>query len=553
MNNNHKVIHSLLVALSILSVFLSPGLFAMAKSPSEKVNVIFIMSDDHAAHAIGAYRSRLASVMPTPTIDKLANEGTVFRNAFATNSICTPSRASILTGQYSNTNGVRDLFGAIPAKQQYLALEMSKSGYETAMIGKWHLKEEPGAFDFYKVLEEQGAYFDPVFRVQGDKPWPKNEVSYQGHSSDVITDQTIAWLKQRKGDKPFFLMHHYKAPHDMFEYAPRYEEYLANVHIPEPSDLYSQLDTQGSIATKGRNNSMVNELATSVSQRNHRRSMGIDMGIDSNLSHREFTHQAYQKYLKAYLRCVKGVDDNIARLIATLKELDLYDNTVIIYTGDQGMMLGEHDMIDKRWMYEESMRMPFIVRDPRIKQVKETDILINNTDYAPFILDLVGAAAPAQMQGRSFASALQGKEPKDWRKATYYRYWMHRAHHDVPAHFGVRSKEHKLMFFYGKNYEKPRPYYQRSDTNRVNTGAVWEFYEIKEGVDPPNASTTPAAWEFYDLTKDPDELNNVYGDPAYASVIAELKAEMKRQRQQYNETDEDFPEIKAVIDKHWDI
>lgn len=550
---NHQITRQVgLIALS-LTVLLSPCAQAINSLAKDKVNVIFIMSDDHAAHAIGAYGSRLAALNPTPNIDKLASEGTVYKNAFVTNSICTPSRASIITGQYGNTNGVYDLFGRITPEQQYLPQEMKQAGYETAMIGKWHLKEEPGAFDYYKVLDQQGLYFDPIFRVQGEKPWPQNEVRYKGHSSDVITDQTMDWLKNRKSDKPFFLMHHYKAPHDMFEYAPRYKDYLANVDVPEPVDLYQRPKNHGSAATRGVNNSMEHELATSVSQRNTRRSMGVDLGVDTKLSHKDFTHEGYQRYLKDYLRCVKGVDDNIARLVAFLKQEGLYENTVIIYTGDQGMMLGEHDMIDKRWMYEESMRMPFIVRDPRIDQVKESDILINNTDYAPFMLDLVGAKTPDKMQGRSFLSSLYGVEPFNWRTATYYRYWMHRAHHDVPAHFGVRSKDFKLIFYYGINFEHPRPFYQRWDTDRVVLNYNWEFYTSQDGVAPPNASKTPAAWEFYDLKNDPQELNNVYNNPKYKNIIKELKDEMLRQREEYGETDKKFPKIQKIIDDNWDL
>nr|WP_155949318.1 sulfatase [Gayadomonas joobiniege] len=499
------------------------------------------MTDDHAAQAVGKYGSRLAKLNPTPTLDKLADEGMYFKNVFVTNSICTPSRATILTGQYSQTNGVLDLVGSLSTEQQTLPRLMSDAGYETAVIGKWHLKKEPGAFDYYQVLKMQGTYFDPLFRVQGDKPWPKNTKTYKGHSSDIITDLSIEWLKKRKKEgKPFFLMHQFKAPHDYFEYAPRYEDYLADVEIPEPVDLYKQLDSQGSIATKGVNNELVNDLGTSISQRHNRRSLGRDLGIDPSLPHDEFTHQAYQKFLKAYLRCVKGVDDNIARLIQTLKDIGEYENTIIIYTSDQGMMLGEHDLQDKRWFYEESIHMPFIVHDPRVKNgPKSSDLLINNTDFAPFILDLAGQSVPDDMHGRSFKAALYGEQIDDWRWASYYRYWTHRQYHDVPAHFGLRTKDYKLIFFYGKGFK---------------TGHTPFFYDrkwVEKTGKLNNEIATPVAWELYDLRKDPQELNNVYGDPAYAEITAKLKAELKRQRNLYNETDENYPHLDKIIQAHW--
>ena len=266
---------------------------------------------------------------------------------------------------------------------------MKEAGYQTAIIGKSHLKKEPAAFDYYEVLEMQGTYFNPTFRVRGEKPWPANETKYQGHSSDIVTNLTIDWLKQRNNKKPFFLMHQFKAPHDMFEYAHRYETYLKDVEIPEPADLYTVDDQFGSPATRGRNDNLRSVIGTSISKRNTRRNMGTLLGIDTDIKEPEFTRQAYQKYLKAYLRCVKGVDDNVARIIHTLKELGEYENTIIIYTSDQGMMLGEHDLQDKRWMFDESIRMPLIVKHPLSNQQGvKNDILLNNTDFAPFMLEL---------------------------------------------------------------------------------------------------------------------------------------------------------------------
>ncbi len=498
-------------------------------------NILFIMSDDHCAQAIGAYKSRLAALNPTPAIDRLASEGMLFENAFCTNSICTPSRACIMTGQYSQTNRVLTLDERLPPEKHYLAIEMKKAGYQTAMIGKWHLKDEPAHFDYYKVLPGQGKYFDPAFREKGRGAWPDNTVKHEGHSSDAITDIALDWFQTRHdAERPFFMMLHYKAPHDMFEYAPRYENYLADMDIPEPESLYSQPQF-GSVATRGKDGSLDHRIGTSVSKRHPYRNYGMDFGVDPNLPDKEYTHQAYQIYLKKYLRCVKGVDDNLARLFDFLRREGLMDNAVILYTGDQGFMLGEHDYIDKRWMYEESMRMPLLVRyPPTIKAGSRTDLLVNNTDFAPTMLDLAGTAIPPQMQGRSFTSVLQGKPPTGWRTATYYRYWMHLTHHDVPAHFGIRTKRFKLIFYYGRALAR----------YRGRQAMTWlpQSYRVEP---------TPPGWEFYDLQDDPYELVNQYGNPEYQDTIAQLKVQLRRERERLDETDDAYPDFKQIIDAHW--
>jgi len=495
---------------------LVPGSYGVASAANERPNILYIMSDDHAAHAISAYGSRLAKVAPTPNIDRLAKEGILFDNCFCTNSICVPSRATILTGQYSQTNGALDLGGKLEPENQHLPRLMKQAGYETAMIGKWHLKEEPAAFDYYCVLPGQGSYFNPILR-ESDGKWPENEKRYASydsrHSSDVIMDTSLKWLKNRKSSKPFFLMHHFKAPHDNFENAERYDWLFNDIDIPEPESLWNS-GNHGSEATKG--------MGTSIGKRNKRRNMGMHMFVDESLPDEQYKRTAYQRYLKKYLRCVRGVDDNIGRLFEYLDKSGQMDNTVIIYTSDQGMMLGEHDFIDKRWMYEESMRMPFLVRYPKmIKMGSRTDEIINNTDFAPTILELAGLKAPEYMQGRSFVSILKGRTPPDWPQSTYYRYWMHMVHHDNPAHFGVRTKEYKLIFFYGQNYKQGGP------------------------------SPTQPGWELYDMKNDPHEMNNLYGERRYAHVVANLKSELLRLREKYNETDEKYPQIQRVIDEYW--
>ena len=519
-------------ALMVLLVLFWASDFVKAKRP----NILFIMSDDHTSQAVGAYGSRLAKLNPTPTIDRLAKEGMLFENAFCSNAICAPSRATILTGQYAHTCGVHDLRGSIEAGRQFLAIEMKKAGYQTAMIGKWHLKKEPADFDYYCVLPGQGKYHDPEFRIRGEKKWPKNLIKFEGeHSSDAITDQTLKWLKEGRDDsKPFFLMHHYKAPHDYFEHAHRYNDYLANVDIPKPDNLHKSHPAKfGSIATRGYQDELVPHIGTSIGNRNPRRSYAIDLPQrfsqdypndydPSKLSDREIKDLSYNVYLRKYLRCVKGIDDNLKRLFDYMEKNDLMEDTVIIYTGDQGFMLGEHDYQDKRWMYEESMRMPFLIRYPKtIKSGLKTDSVVSNVDYAPTILDFAGVKKPEYMQGRSFKSICEtGKEPKDWSNEAYYRYWMHMAHHDNPGHVGIRTKDYKLIYYYGADYQ--------------------------------GKNQTPPAWELYDMKKDPFESNNLYDDPMYKEKRENLKKRLSALRKKVGDDGQDFPKTEDVIKEFWD-
>ena len=314
-------------------------------------------------------------------------------------------------------------------------------------------------------------------------------------------------------------MHHFKAPYDNFENAERYDFLYDAVKISKPESLWAT-PNYGSEATKG--------TGTSVGKRNTRRNMGMHMFVVPNLPDDEYKRVAYQRYMKKYLRCVRGVDDNVARLLDYLEKSGQLDNTLIIYTSEQGFMLCEHDYIDKRWMYEESLRMPFIARHPKwIKAGTKSDALINNTDFAPPLLAAAGEPTPATMQGRSFLPMLRGEpEPGDWRHATYYRYWMHMEHHDNPAHYGIRTKDYKLIFFYGLPLDA-------------------EIY-----AKTPHPPTTPG-WELYDLRKDPMELHNVYANPEYAKVRDDLKMELLRVKEQVRDTDEKYPELMKVRDRAW--
>lgn len=506
-----------------------------AVSDATPPNILYIMSDDHAAHAISAYRSRLAEIAPTPNIDRLANEGALFTNAFCTNSICSPSRACVLTGQYNHVNGSFDLSGRVDPGKQMLALQMRKAGYETAMIGKWHLKAEPSDFDYYCVLPGQGKYHDPEFRIRGDKPWGKNLIEFKGkHVTDAITDLSLEWLANgRDKDKPFFLMHHYKAPHDYFDNAARYESYLADVDIPEPATLWDRGESFGSLATRGADDELVPHIGTSIGSRNPRRSYLQDLPSmypaefpkaydPADFSDEQNTRLAYNAYLKKFLRCVKGIDDNLGRLLDHLHQSGQLDNTVIIYTGDQGFMLGEHDYQDKRWMYEESQRMPFLVRYPKsIPAGQRLDSIIENVDYGPTMLEFAGAPIPDGVQGRSFKSLLEsGVEPSDWKKEAYYRYWMHMVHHDNPGHMGIRTKTHKLIYYYGCNYD--------------------------------GGYQTPAGWELYDLVNDPQETRNLYHDPYHAKLVAELKFRLAETRRRVGDDGSHYPACEAIVQEFWD-
>ena len=377
---------------------------------AERPNILFIMSDDHTTQAVGAYARTLKPLNPTPELDRLASEGIVFDNAFCVNAICTPSRASIITGQYPHTHGVFDLRGQVLPANQTLPILMRQAGYQTAIVGKWHLKQEPN-FDFYKVLPGQGKYLDPVFRIQGPKAWPANTVEHPGeHSSDAITDATLDWLRHhRDPDQPFFLCHQFKAPHDFFENAPRYQSYLKDVEIPEPPSLYDVPSTFGSLATRGFGDELMPHIGTSIGKRNPRRSYAVDLhrlypeefpsdyDLD-RLSEEETTHLAYQAYLKKYLRCVKGVDDNLKRLFDYLKDAGLYDNTLIIYTVDNGAWQDVHPDAGmtpfrgtKGTDREGAYRVPFIAKwDDTIAAGTECAAPICHVDLFATCAELIG-------------------------------------------------------------------------------------------------------------------------------------------------------------------
>jgi len=524
--------HNRILATLFVSLCLASGpVFA---ADSKRPNIIFIMSDDHAANAISAYDRRLADTFQTPNIDRIAQEGMRFNGMFAQNSICTPSRASIMTGQYSHVNGVKTLDDDFDRERDNLAKRLRGAGYETAMVGKWHLHTEPSGFDYYNVLPGQGRYHDPKLKEIGDewKDHAKGGKVYEGYVTDVITDIALKWLDGRDGEQPFFLMLHHKAPHGLWEPAKRHEELFADVKIPEPDSLLKR-------GNHGPGEDVIIDgkpglqFGSSVSRRMEGRGMVTrtikkdwptgPLELDT-YDWDEVTSAAYQKYLKDYLRTLVAVDENVGRVLDYLDKNGLTDSTLIIYTSDQGMMLGEHDYYDKRWIYDESIQMPFVARLPgEVPAGSVSDGTFLNVDIAPTLLEVAGADVPASMQGESFRAGLLNTEAEVGRDAIYYRYWLHMAHHYVPAHYGIRTKTHKLAFFYGLPLDA--------------TGSM--------------PAPTQPYFELYDLANDPLEMNNVYGQEAYAEVQSELKARLLEIKQEIGDTDEQYPELMAVREKVW--
>ncbi len=449
--------------------------FLAASHAADRPNIIFIMSDDHASQAVSAYGSK---VNETPHIDRIAREGIRLNRCYAVNSICTPSRATILTGQYSHKNGV-PVFNAIDRDRDNVAKRLQTAGYQTAMIGKWHLGSDPSGFDYWQILPGQGAYWKPILSgTDGEK-------TSEGHATDVVTDLSLAWLKNRKAAQPFFLMMHHKAPHRNWQPQPQFAAMWTNRVVPEPATLFAQHPSHASAI------------------RDHKQAISDLTPTDvktvppPGLAGDDLTRWKYQRYMQDYLACVQGVDDSVGKVLKFLGENGLEKNTLIIYTSDQGFFLGEHGMFDKRFMYEESSRMPFVARWPaQIKPGQVSDALAINCDFAPTFLSLANAQIPAEMQGRNLLPILRGESPSDWRSSFYYRYYHDPGHHDTRQHYGVRTQTHKLIHFPGLNQ-----------------------------------------WECFDLVLDPGEMRNIYNEPTAQPIVARLKDELSRLRKELGDND----------------
>lgn len=477
-------------------------------------NIVFVMSDDHAVPALSAYDSKLIS---TPNLDRLANEGARFDAAFVTNSICTPSRAVILTGKHSHENGVLTLSDTFDGSQQTLAKLLQSAGYYTGMMGKWHLKSEPTGFDEYAVLPGQGLYYDPFLRRTGK--WPEQERS-EGYVTDVITDEALRFLERRPEDRPFFLMYHHKAPHDVFVPKREHEAMFADP-IPEPptlnEDVSERIALRETLETIGFRHTAYGVPEWSWFLRRVRYEPGdVERWIRdlAGLRGVALRKAQYQIYMRRYLQCVYSIDENMGRLLQYLDRNGLAENTLVVYTSDQGFFLGEHGLYDKRFMYEPAFRIPLLIRWPeKIPAGTVSGELVQNLDFAPTLLEAAGLAVPADMQGRSFLGIASGSAPSDWREALYYRYWMNRAHFNIPAHLGVRTRRYKLIYFYDNDIGP--------DGKAIVKGAR------------PNVRDP--FWEFYDLESDPLEVSNIYDDPAQQGRINALKQTIFELRNQYGD------------------
>ena len=461
--------------LGVLAVF---SVLATAAHAAQPPNILYIMSDDHDAQAIGCYGSKINK---TPNLDRIAREGMRFTNCFCTNSICGPSRAVVLTGKYSHVNGFYDnSHSRFDGAQPNVAKLLRAGGYQTAVVGKWHLVSEPTGFDYWQILPGQGVYYDPPMIEMGQR------VKHEGYVTDIITDITLAQLKQRDPHKPFFIMYHHKAPHRNWQPGPKYKTLYDDVEIPEPETFNDDYATRGTAAHDQRMSIEHDLTKTDVKQE-----------PPAGLEGQALKKWKYQRYIKDYLRCIASVDENVGRVLDYLDQSGLAENTIVIYTSDQGFYLGDHGWFDKRFMYEESLRMPLLIRWPkRIKPGTVCDKMVLNLDFAPTFLDCAGHKAPADMQGRSFKPLLEGQAADDWRAAIYYRYYEFPQPHHVYPHYGVRTERYKLIYFH-----------------------------------------TLDEWELYDLKTDPHELKNLYSDPAQTETIKQLKAQLAELKRQYKDDD----------------
>lgn len=494
----------LTVAFALAAAAFSLPMAAQA-SGAERPNILYIMSDDHAAHAISAYGSR---VNKTPNIDRLANEGALLTSVFATNSICTPSRATIITGQYSHLNGVT-VFNRFDSNRMTVARLLQRGGYYTGMIGKWHLGSDPMGFDRWEILPGQGVYFDPVFYTA------QSETTFTGrYVTDVITDLGLDFLAQRPRDKPFFLMLHHKAPHRSWEPSPEQATRFAAMRIPEPVTFWDDYTTRTDALHENQQ-----RVANDLTNRDLKRAppAGLtpaqqsawwgtkpdSVRVDRNgssvlLTGEALTRWKYQRYMQDYLATIQSVDDGVGRILDYLDRTGLARNTIVIYTSDQGFFLGDHGMFDKRFMYEESIRMPFLVRWPaRIAAGTRSDAMALNVDFAPTFLAAAGLPIPAEMQGRSLLPVLESHTPADWRTGMYYRYYHDPGDHNTRAHYGVRTATHKLIYFWKKDQ-----------------------------------------WELFDLVNDPYELHNLYGQPGTEALTTQLKTLLARLKREARDDDQ---------------
>ncbi|MBK8980346.1 MAG: sulfatase [Planctomycetes bacterium] len=482
-----------------------PPVAQLAAQVATRPNVLFIMADDHAAHALSCYGSRINE---TPNLDRIARDGMRFTNCFVTNAICGPSRAVILTGRYSHLNGFARNEGSFDGSQITFPKLLHDAGYATAMIGKWHLGSDPTGFDHWIVLPGQGRYVDPEFIDKGERR------RIEGHCTDITTDLALDWLQHgRPADRPFLLMCHHKAPHRNWIPAERHREQWAGRAVPVPDTFDDDWSFRASPAR-----------STSMTVAHHLTRNDVKGVPPAGLGPAERARWFQQRYMEDYLACVQGVDEGVGRLLDWLDSSGLAANTIVVYTSDQGFFLGDHGWYDKRFMYEESLRVPLLVRWPgTVAPGSVCDALALNLDFAQTLLDACGVDAPtaadAVMQGSTLVPVLRaaGRAPDDWRRSVYYRYYEYPGVHDVRRHFGVRTDRYKLIC----------------------------YHDLGE-------------WELFDLREDPHELASVHGDPRYAAVERALQAELAAVQRRYGDEGEvrdprlaHFAEVPAELIADW--
>ncbi|MCH2206780.1 MAG: sulfatase [Lentisphaerales bacterium] len=480
---------------------------------AEKPNILFIFTDDHATQAVSAYGGRLKDVAPTPHLDSIAKEGMLFKRCMVTNSICGPSRATILTGKYSHLNGfMTNETTRFDGSQQTFPKLLQKLGYQTSVIGKWHLGSEPTGFDHWEVLPGQGSYYNPDFKT------PNGKIKVEGYCTEVVTDKALKWLhQQRDKSKPFMLMMQHKAPHRDWSPAIKYLNAYDDVTIPEPDTLFDSYEGRGRAAkeqdmTIHVTMQMASDLKVKEFDRKGRLARKLKRMTPEQLKAwdaaygpknarlikdkpkgKDLIRWKYQRYLKDYLRCIKSVDESAGRVLKYLKENDLEKNTVVIYSSDQGFYLGEHGWFDKRFMYDESYRTPLLIKWPgKVKPGSINSQLVSNLDFAQTFLEIAGAEQPKDMQGMSLVPILKGQTVQNWRKTHYYHYYEFPGWHMVQRHEGVYDGRYKLMY----------------------------FYDIDE-------------WELYDLHSDPKEMKNQYNNPEFAAEVKRLKEELNSLRAEH--------------------
>ncbi|MBL8848281.1 MAG: sulfatase [Planctomycetaceae bacterium] len=516
-------VHRLGLVILLLAVVIVADARRVVAAPA-RPNILFIFTDDHAAHALSCYGSR---VNQTPNLDRIAEGGILFRNCFVTNSVCGPSRAVIQTGLYSHQNGFLRNGDRFNGAQRTFPKLLQTAGYQTAVIGKWHLGEHqpPQGFHYSEVLIGQGPYYNPVFLRDERGDGQQVKTPYTGYTTDIITDRALDWLQHgRDPSKPFLLMCQHKAPHRQWDPDPAHFSMFANADVPEPATLFDDWSGRGRAAHEQdmtiehtlteRDLKLVppSELnAEQLAAWNSFYQPQMDAFRAANLQGRDLVRWKYQRYMQDYLRCIASVDDNVGRVLDWLDETGLAQNTVVMYAADNGFYLGDHGWFDKRFMYEESLRIPFLVKWPGVTDggsgstaIRENTDFVSNIDFAETFLDLAGVDVPDDMQGRSLVPVIEGRTPADWRTSFYYQYYEHSSKrqwvHNVYKHYGVRTPQHKLIY----------------------------YYEIDE-------------WELFDLEQDPDELQNVYADPEYAAVVTDLSTELTRLREELKVPEDSEP------------